>query len=100
MVPRLHLEEQEKRELKEELMDPLFRDPHVVGFEWLLIFSLTYIKEFGSNQASTHGVVKELESILDMEMETETRRFSQCISPPKLENSHIVIGNISSIEDE
>lgn len=59
--------------LKEELMDPLLRDSDLlVGFERFLSLALTCVQKLGSQRPSMRGVVKELESILDMEMEIDT----------------------------
>jgi serine/threonine protein kinase len=57
------------RRLKEELMDPLLRDSVLVGFERFLRLALTCARKQGSQRPSMREVMKELESILDMDME-------------------------------
>jgi serine/threonine protein kinase len=58
------------RRLKEELMDPLLRDSILVGFERFLRLALTCARKQGSQRPSMREVVKELESILDMDMDS------------------------------
>jgi len=58
------------RRLKEQLMDPLLRDSVFVGFERFLRLALACVQELGSQRPSMREVVKELDSILDMDMDS------------------------------
>lgn len=57
--------------VKEELMDPLLRDSLLVGFERFLSLAITCVRVYRSQRPSMREVVRELESILDLEMDMD-----------------------------
>lgn len=57
--------------VKEELMDPLLRDSLLVGFERFLSLAITCVRVYRPERPSMREVVRELESIFDMEMDID-----------------------------
>ncbi|KAH9289277.1 hypothetical protein KI387_033394 [Taxus chinensis] len=70
--------------LQEELMDPELREYNLTGFGEFLDLALSCVKEYGSERPSMREVVKQLESIVDME-------GSYRVNPPSAPHSVIKV---------